>query len=441
MDATASLSGLRILVVGINYAPEHTGIAPYTTQACRVLAGAGAGVYVLSGLPHYPHWNVPAEYRGRIHTDELDGPVRVRRLRHHVPGKQSALTRSAYELSFGLHVLGQRLPWRPDVVIAVIPSLLGAAAAGRLAAKASAPLVLWVQDLMGAAAGQSGIAGGGRISRVTHAIEAHTIKQAAAVVVVSDAFRASVRAAGASEDRIHHVPNWVHVDAPTRDRAATRARLGWRDDEVVALHSGNMGLKQGLENVVEAARLAGTAATGLRFVLMGDGSQREALADLGAGVAGLQMLPPAAHEDFPNVLAAADILLVNERGSAVNMSLPSKLTSYFGTSRPVVAAIPSTGGTAAEIRRSGGGLLVSPDDPRALLEAIAKLATDPETRSALGKAGAAHAQAHLTAEASLSRLSEVLVDVLPRVAQAASAAPQASSALGSSNTRRCRVPR
>ncbi|NEE57109.1 glycosyltransferase family 4 protein, partial [Streptomyces sp. SID8455] len=80
-------------------------------------------------------------------------------------------------------------------------------------------------------------------------------------------------ALGVDPGRIRIVPNWTHVQAPAADRAATRARLGWAPSTPVLLHSGNMGLKQGLEVLIDTARLA----PDVRIVLMGDGNQRDAL--------------------------------------------------------------------------------------------------------------------------------------------------------------------
>lgn len=403
------MKGRNVLVVGINYAPEHTGIAPYTTQACDHLAAEGGEVLVLAGVPHYPHWTVPAEYQRRLRTDERVGAVTVRRLRHTVPPRQSARSRATYEATFGAHVLTQRPPHRPDVVLAVVPSLFGAAAAAALAKRANAPLVLWAQDLMGPATAQSGIAGGGRIAKATGALEARVLRAATQVVIVSGAFRPYVEAAGVAAEHVHLVSNWTHVAAGQQDRASVRARLGWGQDEVVALHSGNMGLKQGLEHLVEAAR---SAAPPLRIVLMGDGSQRAGLEQLGRGVRALQMLPPAESADFPDILAAADVLLVNERASAVDMSLPSKLTSYFSAGVPVLAAVPPGGGTASEVARSGGGRLVPPEDPAALLAALRDLGAAPAERLRLGAAGKAHAAANLRKEAALQQLTAVLESTL-----------------------------
>lgn len=398
-----------MLVVGINYAPEHTGIAPYTTQACDHLAAGGAEVLVFAGVPHYPHWSVPAAYRRRLRSDERHGSVTVRRLRHSVPSQQSARSRGTYEATFGAHVLAQRVPWRPDVVLAVVPSLFGAASAARLARRAGAPLVVWVQDLMGPATAQSGIAGGGRIARATSGLERWVLRQASGVVVVSGAFVPYVVAAGVQGQRVHVVPNWTHISPSRVDREAVRRRLGWADDEVVALHSGNMGLKQGLENVVKVGRLAESP---VRVVLMGDGNQRAALETLGRDAPRLSFLPPAPSEEFPKILAAADVLLVNERASAVDMSLPSKLTSYFSAGVPVLAAVPPGGGTAAEVARSGGGVLVAPENPAALLAALLALGASPDERARLGAAGARHAAEHLAAEAALVRLADVLAGTL-----------------------------
>ena len=102
----------------------------------------------------------------------------------------------------------------------------------------------------------------------------------------------------------------------------------------VVLHAGNMGLKQGLERVVQAAALAADTHPEMLFVLMGDGSQRAALAELATGLPNLTFMDPVSQGDFMDTLAAADILLVCESPTVLDMSLPSKLTSYMAAGRP-----------------------------------------------------------------------------------------------------------
>lgn len=402
---------LRVLVIGINFGPEHTGIAPYTTQLCEYLVESGAEVDVLTGVPHYPSWTVERAHRWPLRRTVQRGLLRIRHLRHYVPRKQSALRRGLYELTFALNLLLQRLGQRPDVVLAVIPALTSAAVARRVATRAGAPLVLWVQDVMGRAAAQSGISGGSTVAGLVGRLEGAVLRQADEVLLLNQHFEDYAAEAGVSADRRTIRPNWSHVPEPNgTPRDSIRSRYGWKPDETVVLHSGNMGLKQALDNVVEAGRLSASADDlDVRFVLMGDGSQRSHLEHLAEGVPAVQLLDPAASVEYADVLAAADVLLVNERRTSVDMSLPSKLTSYFRSGRPVLAASPEAGGTAAEVRRSGGGLVVKPENPQALIDGVRALASDADAADRFGSRGREYAITCLSADAALSHIAERLV--------------------------------
>lgn len=155
-----------------------------------------------------------------------------------------------------------------------------------------------------------------------------------------------------------------------------RSTRGWHADEVVVLHAGNMGHKQGLENVVESARLAVGRKERVRFVLLGDGNQRAALEAFGEGVETLEFLRPVSEEEYPAALGAADVLLVNERPGVAHMAVPSKLTSYFRSGKPILAATAADGFTAKEVTASGAGVCVPADRPDLLLDEALRLAAD-----------------------------------------------------------------
>jgi colanic acid biosynthesis glycosyl transferase WcaI len=395
-----------VLVVGINYRPETTGIAPYTTAIAEHLAAIGHRTTVLTGFPHYPAWRVdPDEHRSRA-AEMLDG-VRVLRRRHYVPASQSALRRGAYEGTFLLHGLLSR-PERPDVVLGVVPSLSGGVLARVFAAWARAPYALIVQDLMAPAAEQSGIRGGRRVAGATAALERWATVKARAVAIASDSFRPYLIKIGVGAERIVPFPNWSHVARPATDGQSTRTRLGWLAGTTVVVHSGNMGLKQGLEQVVDAARRADQTDQNVLYALVGDGSQRSELVARASGVRKIQFLPFQPEADLPDLLAAADVLLVSERATVVDMSLPSKLTTYFAAGRPIVAAVTDDGSTAAEVRRSGAGVVVSVGDPDGLNEAVANLRTDRANAAALGDAGRHYASANLGESAAMRRVDELV---------------------------------
>lgn len=401
----------RLLLVSTNYAPEQAGIGPYATQIAEHWAAERAAeVHVLTGLPHYPAWRVHPAYRRVWRVNEDRAGVRVHRRRHTVPPRQTAVRRALYEASILAHGLlaPPRTGGPPQAVLAQLPSLAGGVLGARLARRYGVPFVPVVQDLMGAAAAQSGIRGGGRAAAVAAAVERRVLRGATLVGVIHESFRDRVAAMGVQRARIRLVPNWSHVPAPSRPRDAMRAALGWDDGRTVVLHSGNMGLKQGLDVLIETARLD----HGLRIVLMGDGSQRERLRGLASGLPNVDFLPPAPAPDFPDTLAAADVLAVTQRASVLDMSVPSKLTSYFASGRPVVGSVADGGGTAEELRSSGAGRLVPPEDPGALAETVRALAADPDAADALGAHGPRYAESHLSRTAGLARITALLEEAL-----------------------------
>lgn len=405
---------MRIQILAINYSPERTGIAPYATALARHLSERH-DVIVITGLPHYPDWRVSPEHRC-WRREERDGDVRVVRLSHYVPRSPSAVGRAAYEVTWAARaaIAGLRIP--TDVVIAVVPALLGAHAARLIARRNGARVGLAVQDVMGAAAAQSGYRGGRVVARLTTHVERSALRNVDAITTIHP--KLADELARISEHSL--VPtviyNWTHVRRrPDRPDRSLRSRFGWPDDEIIALHSGNMGSKQNLEVVIDAARLAETQGQMVRFVLAGDGSQRRKLERYGAGCTRLQFIDSVGDEEYMDMLAAADVLVVNERAGMRQMSLPSKLTSYLAARRPIVAATDRDSATDEFIRRSGGGIVTPAGVPGALLHAVMKIAAQPQLAAGLSEAGGAFADEHLSPAAAMSAYDAWVTNLGPEL--------------------------
>jgi colanic acid biosynthesis glycosyl transferase WcaI len=391
----------HILFAGINYGPEQSGISPYTTGLAEYLVRSGHRVTVITGFPHYPAWTVDPAYRGQLRKREVIAGVEVIRRRHHVPSHQSVVGRGLYEATFFAHGLLTRVD-PPDVVIGVTPSLSGGALARIFAARWHVPYGVIVQDLMGRAAEQSGIAAGGRVAGGVSRFEAWALERARAVGEVSPAFAPYLQSLGVRPSRIVELPNWIVRPAVEANVADTRRRLGWGSEQIV-LHAGNMGLKQGLEQVLDAAAMAATSDPRIRFVLLGDGNQRALLQQAATGLPNVQFLPSQSDDDYAAALAAADVLLLCQRASVADMSLPSKLTSYCVAGRPIVAAVRIDGATYREIQRTGAAMAVPAGDPEALLGALSELRNDPALAARLGAAGASYAATELASSEGLER--------------------------------------
>jgi colanic acid biosynthesis glycosyl transferase WcaI len=274
--------------------------------------------------------------------------------------------------------------------------------------------VVWVQDIYSLGISETG-AGGGVAGRVLGFAERLLLRRAAQVIAIHERFKAYlVRELDIDPARITVVRNWSHIDVEEHsERQALRHRMGWPDDVSVLLHAGNMGAKQGLMNVVTASQLAEADGRKLLFVLMGDGNRRAELEAAGANSC-LQIIDPLPRDDFLDALRAADVLLVNELAGLTEMAVPSKLTSYFATGRPVIAATDVGSVTAQEIELSQAGIRVDAGQPAELVEAALKLLGDPLRAAELGANGVQFREAHLTVAAAMSSFDRLLTEVSGR---------------------------
>jgi colanic acid biosynthesis glycosyl transferase WcaI len=390
----------KVLITTSYFWPEDVGSAPYLTGLADHLSESGHDVVVATGFAHYPDWKSSAH--GRFRATETRNGVRIRRRWHYVPNAQSAAHRAAYEVSllaFGLTALPLR--WKPDVIVGTCPSVAG----GTLAAAASklyrAPYGLVFQDLVGQAAAQSGVAGGARVAGFVKKVELGLAKGAAAVGIIAEGFRRYLEEGGVASERIYRLRNWTRRVDPIETRPETRKRFGWQPNDFVCTHGGNMGQKQGLDNLLDTAELL--RGDGIRIALVGDGNDRERLERQARereldNVDFIELQGPG---NWEATMQASDILLVNQRASVMDMSLPSKLTSYFASGRPVVAAVSPDSETAWEIEAAGAGVVVPSADPEALHDAILRFKRDQTLTERIGATGSGYADSVLSRDAAL----------------------------------------
>ncbi|UUO02943.1 hypothetical protein M4D79_06890 [Mycolicibacterium novocastrense] len=175
------------------------------------------------------------------------------------------------------------------------------------------------------------------VARAALALESKTFRSATALAVIHDRFKVHVvDTLGVPTERVGVFPNWSRQEPiPTVPRAEALRQLGWEslEDHVLVLHAGNMGVKQGLENVVRAAAIADGIPEKVMFVLLGDGNQRPRLEDLAAGVQSVRFVDVLDNRLFGYALRAADILLLNQQAAISDMCVPSKMMSYYSAGR------------------------------------------------------------------------------------------------------------
>jgi glycosyltransferase involved in cell wall biosynthesis len=238
------------------------------------------------------------------------------------------------------------------------------------------------------------------------------LRSADLVVVIHDRFKDFVtQELGVAANKVVVVRNWTHLQPwEPVERAEAKKQLGWPDEMTLAVHTGNMGAKQGLATVIAAARLAQNDGLPVQFILIGDGGERHALEKSACDITRVTFIDPLADDDYRLALAAADVLIVNEKPGVASMAVPSKLTSYFAAGRPVVAATDPTGIAAEEIMAAQAGIIVPAGDPESLLHTIIDLGRNEEAAASFGLNGKNYRESVLDQDAAIRRWADLIDD-------------------------------
>jgi len=411
-EACPAQQRVRVSFIALNYSPEITGNAAYTTDLAERLASRGLSVQVVTGAPHYPGWRTWSSMTWK--RCEVANGAQVARFRSYVPRNPGFAKRSLYETLYGLR-LGIAAPKSVDVVILPSPGLFtsGVALTVLRLRGWKGRSVLWMQDRYAMALAEKKSKLAHLASRGMSLMEAMVARSVDRVVVIHERWKPEVSSdLGLKPQNVVPIRNWTHVKPPVDcNRGEIRHHLGWRDGEIIAVHAGNMGVKQGLENLVDAARLADRRNLPVRFVLIGDGSQRVHLEACASGVERIQFLPHLGGQQYSAALCAADALILNERPGQRSSAVPSKLTSYFSTGVPIVAATENDGVAAAEVRASGAGVVVAPGRPEEILELLAPEALRAAAAVAL-TSGPAYVRAKLSVESAIDEFERLIRDLV-----------------------------
>jgi colanic acid biosynthesis glycosyl transferase WcaI len=401
---------MKILIYGLNYAPELTGTGKYTAEMAEALQQQGHDVHVVCAPPYYPEWKIAAGFSSWRGSRETRREVRVWRAPLWVPRRPSGLKRMVHLVSFAvasLPALARQAFWHPEVVMTIAPSLLNAPAALALARMTGAHSWLHIQDFEVDAAFDLGLLKNARAGRVARAFERELLCSFDVVSTISAKMEERTIAKGVAPAKVVSLPNWVDINAiyPLGQASTFRAELKIPDKAKVVLYSGNMGAKQGIEILADAAA-ALSAREDIVFVLCGNGATKADLQKRCEGLTNCRFISLQPVERLNELLNLADVHVLPQRGGAADLVMPSKLTGMFASGRAVIAM--ASPGTELYNVVAPRGVAVAPEDVDALKAAIEALVADPERRAMLGAEGRAFAERNLSPASVLGRLDERL---------------------------------
>lgn len=382
---------MKILVYGINYSPELTGIGKYTGEMVEWMAGQGHDVRVITAPPYYPEWKVGERYSAWRYRRET-GAATVWRCPLYVPKQPSTLKRLIHLGSFALSsffpLMAQRR-WKPDRIIGVVPTLFCTPGMRLLAKLSGARTLLHIQDYEVDAMLGLGMAGkgkSGRIARLASAFERNGLHNVDKVSTISRSMMNKAQEKGVAAENVIFFPNWSEVarfrDVTDAEAQALRLQLGLPLDKKIILYSGNIGEKQGLETVIEAA--ARLRDEPWIFVIVGQGGGKARLekAVREQDLTNVQFFPLQSWEALPALLKMGDCHLVIQKRGAADAVLPSKLTNILavGGNAVITAEADTELGQLCDAH-PGIAVCVEPESVDALIAGIQQAVLMPENNT------------------------------------------------------------
>lgn len=405
---------MRILVVTLLYMPDGGPSAPLYGMLCEELAQRGHQVSVIAAVPHYLSGTVPSQFRGKWIQPSYEHGVRVIRIR--VPSVQRAdlKKRAVQFLGFQLGAMLAGLRQDYDVLLISNPALEVWLPFILLSVLRCKPAVFSVHDVYPDVGVSLGIFRSKLIVSVVGYLERFCLDRSSKVRILSESFIKPLRSLGVTDDKMELVYDWVDTDLikplPKDNNFAREHQLV---NHFVVLYAGNIGLSQGLEQVLAVAELLQDQEE-IKFVLVGDGAGHAPLMTEASrlNLGNVRFLPFQPRNRLPEVLATADVSLVTLKKGVGAASLPSKSFSILASGRPILASVDEGSDTWNLVKRSQAGICVPPEDPGAIARAILELKNDERLRNNFGKKGRDYALQYHSPQAAAVKFEQLLLAAL-----------------------------
>jgi glycosyltransferase involved in cell wall biosynthesis len=421
---------MKILYVSQYFPPEMGAPAARAAELSRLWSEDGHEVTVLTGFPNHPTGIVPFEYRRNLRHlvahESANGVNVVRTWLLPFPNRKAherILNYSSFCISAA--ITGVFLE-QPDVVIATSPQLLVGLSGWCLARSKRVPFIfevrdLWPESLVAVGIGSSNSA----LHRGLAKIAGFLYRNCDRIVVVTPAFRDYlVKHWRVAEEKIQVVENGVDASLFAKregDRALKRA-LGLEEKFVVS-YIGTIGNAHGLDTLVDAATLLRDSATNIRFLLVGEGAEKERIASLvrTRGLTNVKVMDEQPREMIPSYVSISDVCLVLLKKSELFKTvLPTKMLEFMSCARPVILGVD--GHARSVLERAQAGIFIQPENPVELAQAAMRLAGDAELRGWLGRNGRQHVLQYFSRRQTAKVYLDVLRDVVGDQKRSAAAA-------------------
>jgi colanic acid biosynthesis glycosyl transferase WcaI len=402
----------RLIFLNRFFHPDHSATSQILSDLAFHLAGCGRDVHVITSQQLY---DCP---RASLSKEATVNGVHVHRVATTGFGRSALLGRGLDYASYygSMWRCARSLVERGDVVIAKTDPPLTSVVAMRVALRANARLVNWLQDIYPETAAELGVPFmRGAIGRSLGRLRDRSLQSAQANVVVGQHMAQRLQLRGVSPNHVHVIPNWgddEHLCPVAHDENPLRQEWGLKGS-FVAGYCGNLGRAHEFQTVLAAAEHLRNHPH-IVFLFIGGGHQFDALARA-ANARGLaqafRFIAYQPQERLKHSLNVPDVHLISLKPELEGLIVPSKFYGIAAVGRPVISITASDGEIARLVRQHACGLVIEPGNGQALAEALILLCKEAPRVAEMGKRARAMLNDSFTRKHALARWESLLAAV------------------------------
>lgn len=392
---------MKILVGSINFHPEHSGIALYSTDLPAYFAEQGHDVTVVTGFPYYPSWKKRPEDKMKLFESGKYRGVRVLRGYLYVPEKVSTLKRILHEASFTLFAFLNFLrAGRHDRIVIISPPLLLGLVGVAFKYLWRSEFVVHIQDLQPDAALSLGMVKKNFLIRLLIRLESLIYRHATWIATITTSMRENLRRKGVPDEKLAVFYNWIDVSEVSETAEGIEAGKFLADHpeargKLTVAYAGNIGVKQGVESLVELAA-SSRECDEIHYFIIGEGARRAYVEEYAKekNLDNVTFLPFLAQDRYYEMLKDIDVSFVSQRPGSGDVFFPSKLLGIMAMKKPLLVSADLDSELATVVSGAECGLVSAPGDLDSLLENTRSLSESPDLRRKLGSTGREHVRAY-----------------------------------------------
>lgn len=372
---------------------------------------------MISEVPNHPKGIIHSGYRGVVYQRRVLDGIDVIRVWVKTTPVKNFRSRILFYTSYMVNASAASLllaRGRYDLIYATSPPLFVGAAALSTNFVKRIPFVFEVRDLWPESAVALGELSNPRYISWANSLENSCYRGARKIVVVTKGIYQRLVERGIHANKLALIPNGANTTL-FQYRPASRLRLReelYIDDKFVAIYAGIFGIAQGLETVVEAAKIL-RDNTDVQIIMVGEGPTKELILNLihRNQLTNILVLPEQPRDVIPDYLSTSDVALIPLRKMDLfKGALPSKIFDAWACERPILLSID--GEARHVMERAKGGMYTPPEDPVRMAESLLSLKNAHRSREEMGKSGRKYTIEHHSRNSMAKKLEAVLLESL-----------------------------